>query len=199
MRLISRVLFVLAIGALTLAPLAELHAVSLAGPRLTAPVTSTGAGATALSFLAAAAALGMAIRIKDTGSIARKFVQRAGVAGNDYAEGVKAAGGDWETNTKASEENYKIGVQQAAADGRFGRGVAAAGASKYVDKASTLGAQRYPTGVAAAEGAYSRGVQPHLDMMKSLDLPPRRPKGDPANQQRAAVVAAANRKLKIGK
>lgn len=141
----------------------------------------------------------MAIRIKDTGSIARKFVQRASVAGPDYTAGVQSAGGDWETNTKASEENYKAGVTQAAADGRFGRGVAAAGAAKYVDRATKLGAQRYPQGVGAAEGDYARGVQPHLDMMKSLDLPPRRPKGDPANQQRAAIVAAANRKLKVGK
>jgi len=141
----------------------------------------------------------MAIRIKDTGSIAKKFVARASVAGPDYTQGVQAAGGDWESNTKASEDNYKAGVTAAASEGRFGRGVAAAGATKYVERASKLGAQRYPQGVAASEGDYAKGVQPHLDMMKSLDLPPRGPKGDPRNQQRAAVVAAANRKLKIGK
>jgi hypothetical protein len=141
----------------------------------------------------------MAIRIKDTASISKKFVQRASVAGGDYAEGVKAAGGDWEANTKASESNYAAGVQQAVADGRFGKGVSAAGASKYVRKAGELGAQRYPTGVAAAEADYARGVQPHLDAMKSLDLPPRRPKGDPANMQRANIVAQKNRAIKLGK
>src|SRR4051812_32813164 len=113
----------------------------------------------------------MAIRIKDTGAIAKKFVARASVAGPDYAAGVAASGGDWEANTKAAEDNYKTGVQQAAADGRFGRGVAAAGAAKFVDKATKLGAARYPQGVAASESDYARGVQPHLDMMKSLDLP----------------------------
>lgn len=199
MRLKTLVFCVLVIGALTLAPMAELSAVSLAGPAVSAPAAAPGAGHSVLAILAGSVALFGMIRIKDTGSIAKKFVSRAGVSGGDYAEGVKAAGGDWETNTKASEQNYATGVQQAVADGRFGRGVSAAGAGKYVEKASTLGAQRYPTGVAAAEGAYARGVQPHLDMMKSLDLPPRRAKGDPANQQRAAVVAAANRKLKIGK
>jgi hypothetical protein len=42
-------------------------------------------------------------------------------------------------------------------------------------------------------------VQPHLDAMKSLDLPPRRPKGDPANMQRANIVAQKNRAIKLGK
>jgi hypothetical protein len=139
----------------------------------------------------------MAIRIKSTQDIAKKFVGRAGVAGGDYADGVKAAGGDWETNTKAAEDNYKQSVTQAANEGRFGKGVAAAGAAKYVDKASTLGTQRYPTGVAASEGAYARGVGPHLDMMRALELPPRRPKGQ--NAARADAVAQANRKLKLGR
>jgi len=139
------------------------------------------------------------IRIKSTAEIAKKFVNRASLAGSDYTDGVKAGAADWEANTKASEDNYKAGVTAAAAEGRFGRGVAAAGAAKYLRKASELGAQRYPTGVAAAESDYSKGVQPHLDAMKSLDLPPRRPKGDPANMQRANIVAAKNRAIKLGK
>ena len=83
-----------------------------------------------------------AIRIKDTGSLAKKFVQRASAAAGDYKDGVTAAGGDWETNTKASEDNYAAGVQAAIGDKRFGKGVTNAGASKYVTRASTLGAQR---------------------------------------------------------
>lgn len=139
------------------------------------------------------------IRIKDTGTLAKKFVQRASAAGQDYAEGVKVAGQEWETNTKAAEENYKAGVVEAAAQGRFGRGVAAAGATKYVDRATKLGVQRYPSGVAAAEGEWARNVQPHLDAMKSLELPPRRPKGDAGNMQRAQIVAAKNRAIRLAK
>jgi hypothetical protein len=197
MSLIRRVLFVLVLGALTLAPVVQISAVSLAGPTVSAPHSSGSPLSGLLWSLAGAGAIAGTIRIKDTGSIAKKFVQRAGVAGGDYSDGVRSAGGDWEANTKASEDNYKQSVTQAANEGRFGKGVAAAGAAKYVDRASSLGAQRYPTGVAASEGAYAKGVGPHLDMMKSLDLPPRRPKGQ--NAERANIVAQANRKLKLGK
>jgi hypothetical protein len=197
MRLIRHVLFVLVLGAFALAPLAELSAAAVAAPTVSAPTSGGSPLGRVAWLLVSAGALAGTIRIKDTGSIAKKFVQRAGVAGADYSDGVRSAGGDWEANTKASEDNYKQSVTQAANEGRFGRGVAAAGAAKYVDRASSLGAQRYPTGVAASEGAYAKGVGPHLDMMKSLDLPPRRPKGQ--NAERANIVAQANRKLKIGK
>lgn len=141
----------------------------------------------------------MAIRIKDTGSLAKKFVQRASAASGDYAEGVRAAGQDWESNTRAASDNYAAGVQQAIGDGRFARGVAEAGAGKYVGRASTLGAQRFPTGVGAAEGDWSRGAAPYLDALKGMELPPRRPKGDPGNQARANAVAARLRAIKVGK
>ena len=59
----------------------------------------------------------MAIRIKDIGSLAKRFVQRAGAAQGDYKDGVMAAGPEWEANTKAGEDNYKIGVAQASAEG----------------------------------------------------------------------------------
>jgi hypothetical protein len=141
----------------------------------------------------------MAIRIKDTGSLAKKFVTRAQSAQADYTAGVQAAGSDWETNTKAAEQNFADGVNQAIADKRFGKGVANAGQGKYVQRAATLGAQRFPTGVAAAEGDWAKGAQPYLDTLKGMDLPPRRPKGDPSNMQRANAVATKLRAMKVGK
>ena len=141
----------------------------------------------------------MAIRIKDTGSLAKKFVQRAGAAQGEYKSGVEQSGPDWESNTKAGADNYATGVQQAIGDKRFEKGVAAAGAAKYVTRASSLGAQRYPTGVGAAEGDWARGTQPYLDTLKGMELPPRRPKGDPGNQARANAVAQRLRAVKIGK
>lgn len=168
-------------------------------PAIGAPESSAdGGGSPGLEWLYVLPAVG-AIRIKDTGSLAKKFVTRAGSSAAEYTSSVQASGQDWEANTKASEPNYVAGVQQAAADGRFGRGVAAAGAAKFVTRASTLGSQRYPTGIAAAEGDWARGTQPYLDALKSIELPPRRPKGDPSNMQRAQAVAAKLRAMKLGK
>lgn len=139
------------------------------------------------------------MRIRDTASIAKKFVQRATAAAPDYKTGVEASGQDWQTNTAASGENYQNGVQQAIADKRFERGVAAAGAGKFVQRASTLGAQRFPTGVGAAEADFAKGAAPYLDALKSMNLPPRRAKGDPANYQRAQAVAQRLRDIKVGR
>lgn len=139
------------------------------------------------------------MRIKDTAALAKKFVQRAGAAAADYKSGVEAAGQDWADNTARSGENYAAGVQQAIGDKRFEKGVAAAGAGKYTQRASTLGAQRFPTGIAAAESEWSKGAAPYLDALKSMELPARRPKGDPGNQARAAAVATKLRAVKIGR
>lgn len=141
----------------------------------------------------------MAIRVKDVGSIAKKFVQRAGAAVNDYTEGVRGAGQEWEQNTRASGDNWAAGTQQAIADKRFEKGVAEAGAAKFTARASSLGAQRYPTGVGASEGEFAKGVAPFLQVIASTDLPPRRPKGDPANMQRANVLAQRLRAAKVGR
>lgn len=137
------------------------------------------------------------IRVKDTGAIATKFKNRAAAAAPDYTTGVQAAAGDWESNTAAAEDNYKAGVNDAMARGAFGKGVRGSGA-KYVKNATTLGAQRYPSGVANAEQAYANGVGPYLDTIKGITLPPRGPKGSPQNQQRANAVAMALRAKKVG-
>lgn len=138
-----------------------------------------------------------AIRIKDTASIAKKFVSRAGVAGKDYEEGVKTAGADWEAGARAGAQNYRQAVTEAAADGRFEKGIAAAGAAKFVAKAATLGATRYGPGVQASEQEYSKGVQPYLDSLKGLELPARRPRGQ--NSERANAVAMRLHQLRVGK
>jgi len=139
------------------------------------------------------------MRIKDTATLAKKFVSRAGAAAADYKTGVEASGQDWATNTAAAGENYAAGVTQAIGDRRFERGVQAAGPAKFVTRASTLGAQRFPTGIQAAEGEWAKGSAPYLDLLKGMQLPPRRPKGDPGNQARAAAVANALRAVKVGR
>lgn len=181
-----------------------------AGPAFAAPLRLGGAptvraesprpaqGVNPLAWVWALPVVFGAIRVKDVGTIAKKFVQRASAAAPDYKDGVQAAGGDWEANTKASEDNYAQGTQAAISQKRFGKGVAKAGAAKYIQKATTLGAQRYPTGVAASESAFSAGMGPVLQTIASLTLAPRRPKGDPANMQRAQQVASALRAMKVG-
>lgn len=137
----------------------------------------------------------MAIRVKDTGVAASKFRQRASAAAPDYARGVEQAAGEWETQTAAAEANYEQAVTESIGRKAFGRGVRGSG-GKYAKNAKELGTQRYPQGIANAEGAYATGVGPYLDTIKGLQLPPRRPKGQ--NMERANIVAAALRARKTG-
>jgi hypothetical protein len=139
----------------------------------------------------------MAIAVKDAATASTKYVQRAQSAAPDYQKGVTGAGTLWQTNTVAANDAYVQGVTQAAQSGRFAKGVQAAGGAKYEAKASTVGAQRYPQGVATAGPAWQNNTAPYLATIASLNLPPRRPKGDPANIARVQMVTNALRKKKV--
>lgn len=140
----------------------------------------------------------MALKVKDAASAATKFVQRAQAAAPDYTKGVTGAGSTWQAHAAAASDAWGQGVQAAVAGGRFVKGVNAAGGGKWEAAATTKGAQRYPQGVATAGPAWQANTGPYLDVISSLNLPPRRPKGDPANFQRAQMVADALRKKKVG-
>lgn len=197
MSLKARLLTALAVALLAIAPIASLSAVSLDGPRLENPLSSDAAPGLP-EALTGVLTVGMAIRVKDAGTVARKWVQRAAAASPDYAAGVKDAAGDWEANTIAGRENFALGVQAAISDGRYERGVREAGGAKFAARASTIGAQRFAPGVQASEGEMAKGVAPVLQAIAGMTLPPRRPKGDPGNMERANAVAQQLRKLKVG-
>jgi len=140
----------------------------------------------------------MPIATKDIGAIAAKWSTRAQAAGPDYTAGVKAPRRDWAQNTGAAADSWGAGVSQAVADGRFAKGVAAAGTPKWQAAASSKGAQRYPTGVAGAQPAYSNGFGPFLQVLQNLTLPPRSPRGSPNNLQRVSAIDSALHAKKIG-
>lgn len=141
--------------------------------------------------------LGMAIVVKDVTASAQKYATRAGAAVNDYKTGVQAAGQKWHDNTKSSTDNYSAGVQASIANGSFGKGIDKAGPDRYATRASTKGAAAYPAGVQAGQQRWAQNVQPFFQVLQSATLPPRGPKGDPRNQQRAQFVADLLRKKKV--
>lgn len=139
----------------------------------------------------------MAIKVKDAATSARKFTQRAAAAAPDYQAGVQAAGEDWQRNTAGAAENYNAAVQEAIGRGAFARGVQKAGAQKFATKAASVGARRFPEGVREAGPDFQAGVEPFLSTIAGLTLPPRRPKGDPANFARVQAIGDALRRRKV--
>jgi len=136
--------------------------------------------------------------IKPTAAIAEKWTRVTPGRTEDYKIGIESPRKDWAEATGAAEESYKTGVTEAAAEGRFGRGVAAAGTPKWKDKALKKGVPRWGEGVRIAGPDYASGFGPYRDVIEQTNLPPRYPKGDPRNIERVAVLAAALRAKKIG-
>jgi len=138
----------------------------------------------------------MAIRVRGTAELANKFKTRAGAAAQDYKSGVEAGGADWEQNTVNAKPAYEAGVQESIAKGRYEKGVRKSGGAHYVKRASELGAQRYPTGVAAGADRWATNTAPYLQALQGMTLPPPGPRGGPQNQARASMVAQELRKLR---
>jgi len=139
----------------------------------------------------------MALRVRSAQAAADAFVTGANGAQKAYTDGVASAGQAWHDGASAAGDNWSQGTQAAIAEGRYAKGVNKAGAQRYVDKATKVGAGRYSTGAAAAKADYQTGVQPFLDVIAAQNLPPRRPKGDPGNIQRVAQLAQALRQKRL--
>lgn len=139
----------------------------------------------------------MAIAVKDAASLAKKFVARAGAAAGDYAEGVKGAGSRWQAAAGAAEETWAQATSEAAGRKAFSKGIALSGSAHYEERASTIGARRFPEGVRAAEGAWAEGSQPFLQEIAATTLSPRGPTGDPRNYERAREFGERMRAKKL--
>lgn len=140
----------------------------------------------------------MALQVKPIDKIVAKWQSRASGASADYTAGVQSPRRGWHDSTKAAETAYNAGVQAGIARGAFGKGVDSAGDSKWKDRASTLGSQRYPGGISAAAPAFQKGFGKFVPVLQGLDLSPRGPKGSAQNYDRAAKVGAALHAAKIG-
>lgn len=125
------------------------------------------------------------------GNPADKWVRRAGVAGQDYSEGVSNPREDWQRATTAAAGNWGAGVTQAIQGKRFEKGVAKAGTGKWQRKSQEVGSARFGPGVQAAQNDYAEAVAPYLQTIQSTQLPARGPKGSPQNINRVAVLAKA--------
>ncbi len=136
-----------------------------------------------------------AIRPIDT--ITEKFITVTPGRATQYKQGVENPLRDWEENALAAEVTYKRGVTEAANRGMYGKGVKKAGTRKWQKGAAQKGPTRFSEGVMLAKDAYKVGFAPYAEEIARIELPPRGPKGDPANIQRVAVIAKALRERKL--
>ena len=139
------------------------------------------------------------MKVKPLDQITQKWSQRAQAAGQAYSDGVKNPRNSWSTQTAQAADNWSSGVQAAVADGRFEKGVTAAGDTAWAQGAINKGVTRYGPGVAAATGKFSSGFSKMVTALTNATLPKKFPKGDPNNMLRSAAVATLLRNVKLGK
>jgi hypothetical protein len=139
----------------------------------------------------------MPIPLRPLDQIKTKWKNRASAATPDYTAGVSAPLRDWASNAAAAAPAWKQGVTDAAGRDAFTKGVKRVGTAKWQAKATTLGARRFPEGVAAAEPDYESGFKPYYEALGKIELPPRGPRGDPRNYERVKVIGDTLRKVKL--
>jgi len=133
------------------------------------------------------------VTVKPVGKVAEKWARRVAGASQDYSDGASAAGSRWATGAAGGAANFKQGVTQAAASGRFEKGIARAGQEKYTRGIVSKGSVRYGPGAAAAEGDFHKAIGPVLEVIGRTDLPMKGPRGAESNYQRGAAIGKALR------
>jgi len=139
------------------------------------------------------------VATKPLDQVVAKWKRKVAGASEDYRDGIMNPKSDWQTETLKAEPRYKTGVTQAAAEGRFGKGVSAAGTEKWKKGAVEKGVARWPEGVAMAEDEYRSGMGDVLNTISGVTLPARGPKGDPRNYERVKAIGDALHRKKVGK
>jgi len=129
--------------------------------------------------------------IKSLAAIRDKWTRVTPGRTEDYKLGVTNPKRDWAEETLASKDNWKAGIDAAAAGDLFGKGVAKAGSKKWQEKALKKGPGRFAEGVYIAGPDYEKGFAPFRDAIERVDLGPKFPKRDPRNLERVKRVVDA--------
>jgi len=135
-------------------------------------------------------------KVKPLSEVASKWMRRASSAGAEYEQGVRNPAGDWAASSTAAKGAWQLGVTQAASRDAFGKGVIAAGNTRWQEKAISKGPARFADGVSKGEADYQKNVGPYLDAIGRTDLPARGPAGSEANLQRMQAIPRALAALK---
>jgi len=129
--------------------------------------------------------------IKKMADIKEKWTRVTPGRTTDYKIGIQNPKRDWATEAVAAKDNWKTGIDSAAAKGLFEKGVEKAGTSKWKDKALKVGPGRFSEGVYIAGPDYEKGFAPYHDAIERAVLPPKFPRRDPRNLERVKGIVDA--------
>ncbi|MBA7525259.1 hypothetical protein ES705_17410 [subsurface metagenome] len=129
--------------------------------------------------------------IKSLSAIREKWARVTPLRTEDYRLGIEHPKRDWEEETAAAVDNYKMGVDAAHAKGLFLKGVREAGSQKWRKGALTVGPTRFAEGVMIAAPDYERGFARYHAAIERVELSPRFARRDPRNMARVKGIVDA--------
>ena len=136
------------------------------------------------------------LKLRPLDLVVDKWNRRATAAGPDYQAGIQAPRVPWSQGAIAASPAWNQAVTNAASKDLFAKGVAKAGDAKWLNKALSLGARRYPEGVTAAKDDYKNNFASFYDALGKVALPARAPRGDPRNLERVKAIVQTMRQTK---
>lgn len=136
--------------------------------------------------------------IKALSAIADKWTRVTPGRTSDYKLGIQNPKRDWADEALAAKDNWKAGIDAAAAKDLFAKGIAKAGTSKWKEKALKKGPGRFAEGVYIAGPDYEKGFAPYHAAIERVDLGPRFPRRDPRNLERVKKIVDALVAEKVG-
>jgi len=136
--------------------------------------------------------------IKSLSDIADKWTRVTPGRTSDYKLGIQNPKRDWEEEALAAKDNWKSGIDAAAAKALFAKGIKKAGTSKWREKALKKGPGRFAEGVYLAGPDYEKGFAPYHAAIERVDLGPRFPRRDPRNLERVKRIVDALIAEKLG-
>jgi hypothetical protein len=136
------------------------------------------------------------MQVRPINEAQEKFKARAAGAREDYKRGEQGAGQRWLDGAANSGEAWRAGTQEAITQGRFERGVRAAGATKYQERAAAVGPERFASGVAIGAPEWGRNFAPFQQALAAHTPAARGPRGSDQNAQRSIEVARLMRRVR---
>lgn len=129
--------------------------------------------------------------IKPLSEIRDKWTRVTPGRTKDYKLGVKNPRRSWSEEAVASKDNWKAGIDAAAGNDMYAKGVEQAGDKKWQEKALKKGPGRFSEGVYIAGPDYEKGFARFHDAIARVDLGPRFPRRDPRNIDRVKRIVDA--------
>ena len=119
---------------------------------------------------------------------AKKWIERARVAGPEYEAGVKAPKTPWAAAAVAAKPTYKSAVTAIDTPELYERGVKRAGDARWSDMAIKKGVSRFAPGVELSDPYYRAQMSEIIGKLEAITLPGRKPRGDIGNLERVGTI-----------